>query len=248
MCTDYPVRQNGMLLSFLRLEIDPSLTPPNGPSLEIQRLTYCINIQYICINKQYTASMILQLFPTARAKILQALFQNPSRSLHLRELARISGMSVGSVQAEVNKLSKIELLLQRRDGNRLYFSANTENPIYEDIRNIVIKTTGVRPRLLEALNHVDGIHFAFVYGSFAQNNQSANSDIDLMVIGKIGLRALVPPLKPIAESMNRELNPTVYSESAFSEKWRAKDAFILEVTKSEKLWIIGNEDDLRSLA
>jgi len=92
--------------------------------------------------------MILQLFPATRARLLQILFEDPSRSLHLRELARMSGMSVGSVQAEVNNLTKIELILQRRDGNRLYFSANTEHPIYNDVRNIVIKTSGIQSQLL----------------------------------------------------------------------------------------------------
>lgn len=192
--------------------------------------------------------MILQLFPATRARLLQILFEDPSRSLHLRELARMSGMSIGSVQAEVNNLTKIELILQRRDGNRLYFSANTENPIYNDIRNIVIKTSGIQSQLLQALKQIDVIRLAFVFGSFAKNSATATSDIDLMVVGDIDLRTLTPHLKPIADTMNRELNPTVYSESAFTEKWRAQDAFILEVTKSEKIWIIGNENELGALA
>lgn len=87
-----------------------------------------------------------------------------------------------------------------------------------------------------------------MYGSFAKNSAKATSDVDLMVVGDIGLRALIPHLKPIADAMHRELNPTVYSESAFTEKWRAQDAFILEVTKSEKIWIIGNEHELGTFA
>ena len=100
--------------------------------------------------KQYTVSLIGQLFPKARAEVIRLLFTDPDRSLHLRELARLSGLAVGTIQTKVAKLRKAGLLEERRDGNRLYFRANVRHPIFAELRGIAIKTTGLRALLLEA--------------------------------------------------------------------------------------------------
>ena len=193
-------------------------------------------------------NLIEKLFPRARAELIRLLFTDPNRTLHLREIARLSGLALGTIQREVANMRASELILERRDGNRLYFSANTQNPIFTELQNIALKTTGLRSQLVQALNQLEGIQLAFAYGSFASGNPSPESDIDLFVIGTIGLRQLAPRLSAVADIMNREVNPNVISVDSYTQKIRAHDAYISNVTNGEKLWIIGNDDELRAMA
>jgi len=193
-------------------------------------------------------NLIEQLFPRARAEVIRLLFTDPERSLHLRELARLSGLAVGTIQSEVSKLREAGLLEERRDGNRLYLSANTGNPIFTELRGIAVKTTGLRMQLVEALDGLEGIRLALVYGSFAAGGPGPKSDIDLLIIGSVGLRKLAPRTRGVSETMGREVNPHVLSEGSFTAKWRARDAFINSVINAPKLWIIGNDDELGKLA
>lgn len=87
------------------------------------------------------------LFPKTRAELLRILFTEAEASYHLRELARMSGLSIGSMQGEVLKLKQAGFITERRDGNRLYFCANKQNPIYAELRGIALKAVGIQEQL-----------------------------------------------------------------------------------------------------
>jgi predicted nucleotidyltransferase len=193
-------------------------------------------------------NVIETIFPKARAELLHLLFSDSEKSLHLRDLARLSGLALGSIQREVANLRNADLILERRDGNRLYFKANTAHPIFHELQGIALKTTGLRPQLATALNGLDGIDLAFVYGSYADGKAGAESDIDLFVIGSVGLRQLSPRLREVADTMSREINPSVMSAASYRDKLNSGDAYIRNVTKGNKLWIVGSEDELTAMA
>lgn len=193
-------------------------------------------------------SAIEHIFPKARAEILRLLFSDPDRSLHLRDLARLSGLVVGTIQREIANLRAADLVVERRDGNRLYFRANTAHPIFPELQGIARKTTGLVPQLGEALDSLEGIEQAFVYGSYAAGTAGAESDIDLFIIGDVGLRKIAPRLRKVADTMDREINPSVMSCKTYQQKLKSGDAYIHNVTKGEKLWIVGSEDELAAMA
>lgn len=188
------------------------------------------------------------LFPKARAEIFRLLFADHDEELHLRDLARQSGMAVGALQKEVQKLEEAELLVARRDGNRLYFRANVTNPIFPELSGIVSKSCGLSDRLAEAIKSIDGIKLAFVFGSIASGDAKASSDIDFFVIGSVGLRKLTPKLRPVSESLGREINPYSISEKGYTEKSKSGDTFIANVRHAPKIWIKGSEDELAAMA
>ena len=188
------------------------------------------------------------LFPKVRGELLRLLFADPDRSLHLREIARLSDLAVGTVQGEVARLRAGDLLLERRDGNRLYFRANRAHPLFPELRGIALKTTGLKEQLAAALDGLGGVELAFVFGSFAAGTATSESDIDLMVIGSTGLRQLAPRLRQVADTLGREINPHVVSSSGYADKQTGGDAFIERVQDAPKMWIIGTEDELKGLA
>src|SRR5438105_15309068 len=86
-----------------------------------------------------------------KAELLRLLFGLSQPELHLRELARQSGLSLGTVQQEVRRLSGIGVLRARRNGNRVYYRANAEHPVHPELSSLVLKTDGLAGVLQKAL-------------------------------------------------------------------------------------------------
>lgn len=191
-------------------------------------------------------SLLGVLFPQVRAEILRLLFADRARELHLRELTRQSGLSLGTVQDELQKLTKADLLTNRRDGNRRYYRANASHPLFPALQEIVLKTAGLRDVLADSLAGVNGVKIAFVFGSLAAGTGKAASDVDLMVIGKAGLRELSPRLRKAAELLGREVSPVTITAAEFARR-RSDNDFVARVLSQEKMFIIGGSDELERL-
>ena len=182
-----------------------------------------------------------------RAEIFRLLFGLDPTELHLREVVRVSGFSVGTVQTEMKKLSRLDLVLQRRDGNRLYYRANSAHPLYAEIRGLVLKTVGLVDIFRDALAGCPGIRVAFVFGSVAAQGENARSDIDLMVIGTVSPREISRLLREPADRVSREINPYVIDAEEFTRRRGEGDHFISTVVDSPRLYIIGADRDLTEL-
>jgi predicted nucleotidyltransferase len=141
----------------------------------------------------------------------------------------------------------LDLIHARRDSNRVYYRANREGPLFPEIHNLVLKTAGLADVLRSVLKD-EGIRTAFVFGSVAQGSERDGSDLDLMVIGDIGLLTLSKLLSGVSEKIGREINPHVFSVGEFRERTGNRDHFIVNVLHSEKVFVIGNENDLKAMA
>jgi DNA-binding transcriptional ArsR family regulator len=181
-----------------------------------------------------------------RAEIFRLLFGLDEKELHLREMERQASLSLGTIRQDLQKLVKLDLVTTRRDGNRLYYRANTEHPLYPDIRKLVLKTVGLVEILKSALDR-EGVEVAFVFGSLAASKEKAASDVDLMVVGTVGLRALSSWLSGASEQIGREINPHTMTVEEFRRRKERGDHFLSNVLDSPKLFIVGNENDLAAM-
>ena len=180
----------------------------------------------------------LVLGPPARRAILSRTFLDPSREYHLRELVRLTGLAPRSVQQEVEKLVGADLLVERRPGNRRYLRANDRHTLFRAIREIVLKTEGLGDVLRDALGS-DGIEFAFVYGSIAAGEPRAGSDVDLLIVGSVGLREVVRRLKPAHDVLGREISPSVWTPEEFERRRRENDPFLRRVLAGPTVPVVG---------
>jgi len=183
-----------------------------------------------------------------RSEIFRMLFGVNDEGLHMREIERRSGLSIGTIQQEVKKLLRLDLIIERKDGNRIYYKANKEHPLYPDFRSLVLKTIGLVDFFREALKANPNIQFAFVFGSIARHEEKDKSDVDLMIIGEIAMRQLSGLLSGVSGQIGREINPHIFSMKEFLKRKRAKDHFLTQVLESPKIFIIGNENELAELA
>jgi len=181
-----------------------------------------------------------------RSEIFRLLFGASHRLLYVRQMERQTGFSVAAVRQELQKLLRMQLVEAQRSGNRLYYRANKGHPLYPDIRNMVLKTSGMVDILREALDK-EGVTTAFVFGSMASNREGATSDVDVLVIGDVGLRTLSGWLSGVSEQIGREINPHVMNENEFRRRRHSHDHFLTRVLESEKLFIKGSDHDLAAM-
>ncbi|MDP3016006.1 MAG: helix-turn-helix domain-containing protein [Deltaproteobacteria bacterium] len=181
-----------------------------------------------------------------RAEIFRLLFSGTEEELHVREIERRSGLNDSTLRQELRKLVRLDLVQSRRDSNRVYYRAKTENPLYPEIRNLVLKTSGLSDVLKSALKD-KRVRVAFVFGSITRGEENAGSDVDLMVIGQLGLRDLSRLLYGIEEKIGREVNPHVLREEEFRKRIRAKEHFASSVMEAPKIFIIGSERELETM-
>ena len=181
-----------------------------------------------------------------RAEIFRLLFGLNEKELHLREMERQVALSLGTIRQDLQKLVKLDLVKTRRDGNRLYYRANTEHPLYPEIRNLVLKTAGLVEIFKSVLDR-EGVVVAFIFGSLASSKERSESDVDLMVIGTLGLRTLSSWLSGVSEQIAREINPHTLSVEEFRRRKQERNLFLTNVLESPKLFIIGNQNDLEAM-
>lgn len=186
------------------------------------------------------------LFGEYRKRILGLLLLHPEQGYHVRELARLTNTSAGTLHKELSKLSNAGILQSKKVGNQQHYSANMQCPIFEELASIFRKTSGLADVIANALSSAKNqIQLAMVFGSVARGEEQANSDIDVMVIGDISFGDVVSLLHESQATLRREINPVVYSVDSFKTRVEKNDSFLKEILNKPKLFIIGSEHELR---
>jgi predicted nucleotidyltransferase len=187
------------------------------------------------------------LFSGTRQRVLGLLFGNPARSYYAKELIRLADGGSGAVQRELERLTQCGLLTVRAIGNQKHYQANAESPVFAELCAVARKTFALADPLRDALAPlVPRMQGAFVYGSVAKREDTAGSDVDLMVIAdKLSYGELLEALEPLADSIGRRVNPTVLSRREWMKRLGARSAFTTRLMAQPKIWVVGTEDVLR---
>lgn len=191
------------------------------------------------------------LFGQTRRDVLALLLGRPDERFYLREILRTIGGGTGAVQRELKQLVEAGLVVREREGHQVYFSANRESAIFPELQGIVQKTAGVTEVLRASLAPVlrgDRVAVAFVYGSVARGEQTARSDVDLMVVGDVTLADLVPLIRVAERKLGREVNPSVYPVKEFTAGLKRGTHFLKRVVAGPKLFVEGSDRELERLA
>jgi uncharacterized protein len=195
-------------------------------------------------------SAVLQsLFPAIRREILATTLLAPEKSWYLSELAARLGTSPSSLQRELQSLTESGILNRTQDGRRSYYQAQTASPVFNELRLLFSKTAGIIPTLQTEIGAFGGkIRWAAIYGSVARGKEQAESDVDLLIVGRVALADLIPRLRPVERQLSREINVTLYSEKEFAEKWNAGNHFLKSVVEGKLITLVGSRDELERAA
>lgn len=186
------------------------------------------------------------LFTKTQQRVLGVLFGNPNRTFYAREVISTARTGVGAAQRELAKLEASGLIVASRIGHQKHYQANASSLLFAELRSIILKTVGLAEPLRAALKPLSSaIRIAFVYGSVANAEDRAGSDIDLMIVSDtLTYGEVFGALERAAKSLGRPVNPTVYTQTEFAKRSRGENAFVTRVLEQPKIWVIGSSDAL----
>jgi predicted nucleotidyltransferase len=199
--------------------------------------------------KRSQLSSLAELFPNpALVKVLSLFLLHPEEEFYQRGIAESTGNALLQVQRALKRIERTGLVTKTKRGNMVYYKSERMHPAFEDLKRVFLKTVALGDVLREALTPLaDKVKLAFIFGSLAQGRETAQSDIDLFLVGKISLRETSKILGPVTSELGREFNPVVYPPEEFKKKARENHHFINEVISGPKIWLIGNENELGKL-
>ncbi len=190
--------------------------------------------------------MLDALFAETRQSVLRLFLMNPEARYHLREVARQTGKAVGTIQSELPNLLAAGILTKTVSGNRTYYQANTQCPIYPDLRRLILKTVGLVDVLRDRLGPLcEEIEAAFVYGSMASGEAGPGSDVDLMVVGDVDDMALHAAVGEAEEALGRTVNYSLLSREEFERRKEEKQGFLARVLAGPRMAVLGSVDEVR---
>ncbi len=186
------------------------------------------------------------LFPKVRQRVLGVLFGNPGRSFYANEVIALAQSGTGAVQRELAALLDAGLLLMTKRGNQKHFQANAAAPVFAELRGLVLKTMGLADVLRAALAPLEAqISAAFVYGSVAKQQDTAQSDIDVLIVSStLGYADVFGALENATTQLGRKVNPTLYTPDDIAKRLAQDNSFITRVLQQPKIWLIGTEEQL----
>jgi predicted nucleotidyltransferase len=189
------------------------------------------------------------LFGKTRQAVLALLYGRADSSFYTKQILDAVKIGRGAVQRELKNLTDTGIIIREVQGRQVYYRANARCPIFNELKSIVRKTFGVADVIRRSLApKADKVRVAFIFGSVARNDDDRKSDIDVMVVGSISFGDVVSLLSPAEEKLGREVNAVVYPTAEFKKKVKEDHHFVSTVLENEKVFLIGDEGELRRLA
>ena len=189
------------------------------------------------------------LFSKTRQAVLALLYGRADSSFYTKQVLDAVKIGRGTVQRELKNLTDSGIIIREVQGRQVYYRANEKCPIFNELKSIVRKTFGVADVLRHSLaTKANKVRVAFIFGSVARSADDRRSDIDLMVVGRISFGDVVSLLSPAEEKLGREVNAVVYPIAEFKKKVKEDHHFVKTVLEEEKIFLKGDEDELRRLA
>jgi predicted nucleotidyltransferase len=201
------------------------------------------------MNKRPASGLASALFAHVQLRVLELLLGQPFRGYQLTEVINLVGSGRGAVQRELKKLTSSGILTVSIAGGRKIYQANRQSPIFQELHDLILKTSGLLEPLRKALrSFTPKISVAFVYGSIATGGDTAKSDIDLMIIGHdVAYGDIYAALQKAEKSLARPVNPNLMSPSEWKQRILDRNPFVTKIAKQPKQFVIGTEDELRGI-
>ncbi len=211
-------------------------------SMVEQSSRLCSNTAYIHTLLKNIMSLADALFPKTRQRVLGLLFSAPERECYMREIARMTGVTVSAIQRELDQLSRAGILLETKRGNQRVFRANPACPLYEELVGFAIKTYGIADLLREAIRPFHPQR-AFIFGSIANKTDRASSDVDVLVAGDdLDYSGLMNVCLDLQQRIGRTINVKVFRADEYHRESEKHDSFVARIQAEPIIELIKGDD------
>jgi predicted nucleotidyltransferase len=217
------------------------------PALNIPKLGFIIpnmGIKKLAVREPRASYGLADaLFSKVQQRVLGVLFGNPDRSFFANEIITLANSGTGAVQRELARLEGAGLLNVKRLGRQKHYQANAAAPVFAELRDLVMKTSGLADVLRAALSPLaEKIAAAFVYGSIAKGESTPASDVDVMIVSdELTYSDVFSVLEEAGNRLGRKVNPTVYSRKELHFRIKSPSAFMTRVLAQPKIWLMGDD-------
>ena len=179
-----------------------------------------------------------------RVQLLSHFLLHPETRDHIRALAAQVDAQYSAVWKELNNLEEAGLLKSETLGGRKIFTLNSDYPIVPELRNIILKTIGAGDLVRGSLKDLEEVDAAFIFGSFADGEPDADSDLDIMLIGDLDIEQVTPIIVEMEDMLDRNVNYVLFTLDEWKSRVADKDPFVTNVNNATKVMLIGTPDDL----
>jgi len=157
-----------------------------------------------------------------KAKITQAVlgyfFVNPQAEMYLNEMARKFKVDRGNLARKLAELEREGILLKNIKGNLSLYTINRKYQFFSELNKIFKKSFGLENELKQKLKKIKGIKTAIIFGSYAKDKLSAESDIDLLLVGSHKFLDAQDEILKLQSRLDREINVIDMTEREFQRK------------------------------
>lgn len=184
------------------------------------------------------------LFTSTQQKVLGLLFGQPARSFYVTQIMELAKSGRGAVQRELHRLEAAGLVSVQMRGNQKHYQANSESPLFQELRRIVRKTVGLVDPLRTAVESLPAtVHVALIYGSVAKRADTSASDVDLLIVAdKLTLEDVYTALSLAEQLLDRKINPTLYTNEEFNRRRARGNPFLKRVLEGPVIVLTGSID------
>jgi len=178
-----------------------------------------------------------------RVRMMELFFTDVDEMYYVREITRKTKEEINAVRRELDRMSGYGLLKSEQRGNRLYYYLNTKYVFYNELQQMVAKTTGIGGKMRKNRRKLGSVDFIMFSGRFVEGKPPHQDEVDILVIGDIVLAELQKLIKEREKELEREINYAVFSAEEFSFRKTRRDPFVMEVLYSSRVMIIGSDTD-----
>ncbi|MBM9614415.1 winged helix-turn-helix transcriptional regulator [Desulfobulbus rhabdoformis] len=150
-----------------------------------------------------------------RIKILMRLFFNPNGSAYLRELANDFQVSPSHIKEELDQLREAKLLVSNKEGRQVFFSANQEHPLFNELQSMVKKALGMDQILNSMISRLGNLQQAFLIDDYAVGKDTGI--IDLVLIGDIDKTNLVDLTTKTERYIERKIRTLIMTTDEYKK-------------------------------
>ena len=187
------------------------------------------------------------LVSQTRIKLINVLFYNPKEIFYVRQLVRLVDEEINSVRRELDNLKKSGLVSSEQRGNRLYYGADKQSPLFSDLLLIANQNSGLGLKLQNKNETLGTIKLVFYNYKFMTGEKRNQDDIDLIIVGDVSLREIENYIKQEEEIRGHEINYMVMGKGEFNLRRQKRDQFIVDFFLASPAAIIGNYSEISNL-
>jgi hypothetical protein len=175
--------------------------------------------------------------------MMELFFQNAEEMFYVRQVTRLVKEEINAVRRELDRMLDCGILKSEERGNRLYYFLNKRYLYFQELQQMVAKSTGLGKKLRRMRRKLGSLEFVMFSGKFTRGLRPMKDEVDILVIGDVVLPELEQLIKEQEKKLEREINYAVFSHDEFEFRKTRRDPFIMDILYSTRIMIIGDEDE-----